>query len=267
MERMKGISSVEERGERCASGYQRERYACKVAPPVIRALRQAPSSRCAEQARASFSREAGEGAFAAKRERARSLSPRMRKFPIQLARAADTPARAAGRAGRCGAPASPCRNCRRRKFRPPSSKSAKLSVASRTSRLSSRSSFSTRCRVTPLRKDAIGHRRHDDAVLGHEHIGGGEFGDIAEHVGKQAIVEAARIGLHQRARIVRIEAAGLGVDRHGLGRRLAIGRAGDRHACRDGQRRLIDRQAETRRFRIGRHRVGPLRSAQYIGLI
>ena len=60
--------------------------------------------------------------------------------------------------------------------------------------------------------------------------------------------------LDQRARIVRIEAAGLGVDRHGFERRPAERRERDREARRLAHRRLVERQAPAGRFRIGRDR-------------
>ena len=68
-----------------------------------------------------------------------------------------------------------------------------------------------------------------------------------------AIAEAARIRLDQGARIVRIKAAGLGIDRHAFKARLAIRRQRDRKAFRLAHRRLVEAQAPFGRFRIGRH--------------
>ena len=51
----------------------------------------------------------------------------------------------------------------------------------------------------------------DDPVLRHEDIGVAEFGNRAEHVAHEAIVEAATIGFDQRAGVVGIVAACLGV--------------------------------------------------------
>ena len=79
------------------------------------------------------------------------------------------------------------------------------------------------------------------------------LGDIAQHVQHQRIVEAAHLGLEDRAAVVRIEAAGLGVGRHRLDRRAAERRNGDRKARRRDHRRFVEAEAEAGRGRIGRH--------------
>src|SRR5262245_18083701 len=50
---------------------------------------------------------------------------------------------------------------------------------------------------------------------------------------------------------VRIEAAGLGVDRRALEGRLAVGRQADGRPARRQERRLVEAQAPARRIRIG----------------
>ena len=51
-------------------------------------------------------------------------------------------------------------------------------------------------------------------VLDQENVRRACFGDIAEHVENERVVEAALLGLQDGAAIVGIEAAGLGVGRH-----------------------------------------------------
>src|ERR1700677_256520 len=53
-----------------------------------------------------------------------------------------------------------------------------------------------------------------DAVFCQEDIGGGEFGDVAQHVADDGVVEASSLGFEQGARIVGIKTSGLGIDRH-----------------------------------------------------
>src|SRR5271163_4133379 len=65
-------------------------------------------------------------------------------------------------------------------------------------------------------KGSIGNRREHDPILRHEDIRGGEFGDIAEHIAHNGIVEAARLRFKKRPRIVWVKAAGFGIDRHRL---------------------------------------------------
>src|SRR5271168_2536877 len=72
-------------------------------------------------------------------------------------------------------------------------------------------------------KGSVGNRREHDAILRHEDIRGREFGDVAEHIANNGIVEAARLRFKKRPRVVGIEAAGFGIDRHRLKRRPAIG--------------------------------------------
>jgi len=48
-------------------------------------------------------------------------------------------------------------------------------------------------------KRAIGKRREHHSVFHHEDIGGGEFGDVAQHIAYDCIVEAAGLGLKERA--------------------------------------------------------------------
>src|SRR5450432_1636536 len=125
-----------------------------------------------------------------------------------------------------------------------SSKSAKLSDVSSAALPSSRNSFSTRCRVTPLRKLplAIGVITTPSLAM--------KILAVASSATLPSMSPRAR--LHQGARIVGIEAARLGVDRYRLGGRLAIGRARDRDAARLRQRRFVDRQQEAGRIGIGR---------------
>src|SRR5580704_8282855 len=63
-----------------------------------------------------------------------------------------------------------------------------------------------------------------NSIFGHKDVGSGKFGDIAEHVTNDGIIEAARLRLKERPRVVGIKAAGLGIDRHRVQRWSAIGR-------------------------------------------
>src|ERR1700733_1700854 len=42
-------------------------------------------------------------------------------------------------------------------------------------------------------KCSVGNRREYNSVLGHENIRGGQFGDVAQHIANNRIVEAARL--------------------------------------------------------------------------
>ena len=80
---------------------------------------------------------------------------------------------------------------------------------------------------------------------------------LPSHVADDAIVEAARARLQHGARVVGIEAAGLGVDRRGLDGRPPERRQRDREAVGLAHRRVVEREAPAGRFRIGRQRLRP----------
>ena len=104
----------------------------------------------------------------------------------------------------------------------------------------------------PVQEGAVRGRCSDDAVLHHKDIGGGELGDIAKHVGEQAIVEAAGACFEQSAAIIGVQASGFGIKRHGFGRRAAEGGEGDRGADFARHRGLVDREQPAGRVAIGR---------------
>src|ERR1700733_725438 len=64
------------------------------------------------------------------------------------------------------------------------------------------------------KKCSVGNRREYNAVLRHENIRGGQFGDVAQHIADNRIIEAARLRFKKRAGIVGIEAARFRVYRH-----------------------------------------------------
>src|SRR3984885_5076701 len=63
---------------------------------------------------------------------------------------------------------------------------------------------------------SVRNRREHDTILRHEDIRGRKFGDVAEHIAHNRIVEATRVRFKKRARIIGVETAGLGIDRHRL---------------------------------------------------
>ena len=105
-------------------------------------------------------------------------------------------------------------------------------------------------------------RREHDTVFHHEDIGGRQLRDVVRSVAHQAIVEAARTRLDQRPRIIRVEAAGLGLDRSGIAGRAAVRRQRDgccRSASASARRTasgtsgsIPDRAARSLRRRLAR---------------
>src|SRR5580692_5350017 len=94
--------------------------------------------------------------------------------------------------------------------------------------------------------------------LRHENIRSSEFGDIAQHIAHDGIVEAAGLSFKKRARVVGIETASLGVDRHRLKSRPAIRRQRDRETLGRAHRRFVDRKARLRGLGVMRLNPRPL---------
>ena len=78
-----------------------------------------------------------------------------------------------------------------------------------------------------IKERSVRRRRVDDIVLRHEYVRIAEFRDIAQQVEHQAIGKATRLRLDQRARIVRIKARRLGIDRRTFHGRAPEWRQGD----------------------------------------
>ena len=94
-----------------------------------------------------------------------------------------------------------------------------------------------------VQKRTVGNGRINNSVLGGHQICIGKLGHIAKHVEEDAVVKTAGIGFEQRARIVRIQASGLGVDRHAVDGRTPIGRQRYGEARFVRHRRFIDAKA------------------------
>src|SRR5580704_9852090 len=99
-------------------------------------------------------------------------------------------------------------------------------------------------------KSSVWNRRKHHAVLRHENIRSREFGDIAQHVTDDGIVEASRLSFKKRTRIVGIETSRFGIDWHALKSWPAIGRERDGEALGSAHGRLVNRQTPPCRLGI-----------------
>jgi hypothetical protein len=102
-------------------------------------------------------------------------------------------------------------------------------------------------------KGAVRRGREHLTVLDDEDVGRRGFGDIAQHVEHERVVEAAHARLDNGAAIVGIETSRLGVGRHRLQGRPAKRRDRQRKAARRDHRRFVQAKAEPAGCRIGRH--------------
>ena len=74
-----------------------------------------------------------------------------------------------------------------------------------------------------VQEGAVGDRGMDGAILGHEQVGGGELGHVADRVQNHAISEARVVGFLQSPPGIGVERCSLGIGRGLIRRRTALG--------------------------------------------
>ena len=154
--------------------------------------------------------------------------PRVRngRIPNRVRARGGRTAPAAGRARRFAGPGSPCRSCRRRKSRPPRRNRKSASVASRASLPSARSSCSTRWRVTPLRNVPLAIGVITIPSFAMNTLAVASSATLPSMSQSRQLSKPRERASSSARRVVRIEAARLGLDRHGD--RRAAWRKGER---------------------------------------
>ena len=124
----------------------------------------------------------------------------------------------------------------------------------------------TRWRVMPLRKVPFGIGVNTTPSLPMNTLELASSATLPSMSQTRQLSKPRDVRLEHGARVVRIEAAGLGIDRRAFDGRPLERRQRDREAVGLAHRRVVERQRKARRIPgRGGSAIGPARSAQYIG--